>query len=158
VAKDQITTVELNESTTFIKEFFVQPISDEPIEFPEVQYELDKARLLENSKDSLDYLFDILVDNPTIIIELQAHTDSRASDAHNMDLSNRRAQSCVDYLISKGIDPERLKPRGYGETRLRITDSQISQMSTEAEKEAAHQKNRRTEFSVVSFDYVPQEQ
>jgi len=158
VAKDQITTVDLNESTTFIKEFFIQPISDEPIEFPEVQYELNKASLLENSKDSLDYLFNILVDNPTIVIELQAHTDSRASDEYNISLSQRRAQSCIDYLISKGIDSERLKSRGYGETRLRISDTQIAQMATEAEKEAAHQKNRRTEFTVISFDYVPQEQ
>ena len=158
VAKDQITTVDLNESTTFIKEFFIQPISDDPIEFPEVQYELDKSRLLESSKDSLDYLYNILVDNPTIIIELQAHTDSRASDEHNMDLSNRRAESCVEYLISKGIDPGRLRPRGYGETRLRISDEQIAQLATQAEKEAGHQKNRRTEFTVVSFDYVPQEQ
>ena len=64
----------------------------------------------------------------------------------------------MDYLISKGIDPGRLEPRGFGETRLRITDDQIAQMPTQAEKEAAHQKNRRTEFIVVSFDYVPQEQ
>jgi peptidoglycan-associated lipoprotein len=158
VAKDQITTVDLPESTTFIKEFFIQPISDEPIEFPEVQYELNKANLKENSKDSLDYLYNIMVDNPTIIIELQAHTDSRASNEYNQDLSQRRARSCVEYLISKGIDQERLDPRGYGETRLRITDGQIAQMPTEAEKEAAHQKNRRTEFTVISFDYVPKEQ
>jgi peptidoglycan-associated lipoprotein len=158
VAKDQITTVDLGESTTFIKEFFLQPINDDPIELPEVQYELDKARLLENSKDSLDYLYDILTDNPTIIIELQAHTDSRASDEYNLDLSQRRAQSCVDYLISKGIDPERMVPRGFGETRLRVTDEQIAMMPTEAEKEAAHQRNRRTEFIVISFDYIPKEQ
>lgn len=158
VAKDQITTVELGESTTFIKEFFMQPISEEPIEFPEVQYELDKARLLENSKDSLDYLYSIMVDNPTIIIEIQAHTDSRASDEYNLDLSQRRAQSCVDYLISKGVDSERMRPRGFGESRLRISDAQIEQMATQAEKEAAHQRNRRTEFIVVSFDYIPQEQ
>ena len=157
VAKDQITTVDLKESTTFIKEFFLQPVSVEAISFPEVQYELDKARLLPNSKDSLDYLYQILIDNPTIIIELQAHTDSRASDEYNLDLSQRRAQSCVDYLISKGIDPARLVPKGYGETRLRISDEQIAKMQTEAEKEAAHQKNRRTEFKVISFDYVPKE-
>jgi len=158
VAKDQVTTVDLNESTTFIKEFFIQPISDEPIEFPEVQYELDKANLLENSKDSLDYLYNILFDNPTIVIELQAHTDSRGSDEYNIDLSQRRAQSCVDYLITKGIDPQRLKPRGFGETRLRITDEQILKMTTEAEKEAAHQKNRRTEFTVISFDFIPEDE
>ena len=158
VAKDQITTVGLGESTTFIKEFFIQPISDEPIEFPEVQYEFAKWGLLENSKDSLDYLYNILIDNPTIIIELQAHTDSRGSDADNLVLSQKRAQSCVDYLISKGIDKKRLVAHGYGETRLKLTDAQINNMPTQAEKEAAHQKNRRTEFTVLSFDYVPKEE
>ena len=158
VAKDQITTVGLGESTTFIKEFFIQPISDDPIEFPEVQYRLAKWDLLENSKDSLDYLFDILVDNPTIIIELQAHTDSRGSDADNQVLSQKRAQSCVDYLISKGIPTDRMVAHGYGETRLKLSDDQIAKMPTKAEKEAAHQKNRRTEFSVLSFDYVPKEE
>jgi outer membrane protein OmpA-like peptidoglycan-associated protein len=48
--------------------------------------------------------------------------------------------------------------KGYGETRLRISDQQIAQMSTEEEKEAAHQKNRRTEFTVLSFDFIPQEE
>jgi peptidoglycan-associated lipoprotein len=158
VAKDQITTVGVGESTTFIKEFFIQPISDEPIEFPEVQYKLAKWDLMENSKDSLDYLYNILVDNPTIIIELQAHTDSRGSDADNQVLSQKRAQSCVNYLISKGIPSDRMVPHGYGETRLKITDEQIDKMPTNAEKEAAHQKNRRTEFSVLSFDYVPKEE
>lgn len=158
VAKDQITTVGLGESTTFIKEFFIQPVSDDPIEFPEVQYKLAKWDLLESSKDSLDYLYEILVDNPTIIIELQAHTDSRGSNADNQVLSQKRAQSCVDYLISKGIPTDRMVAHGYGETRLKITDEQISKMPTKAEKEAAHQKNRRTEFSVMSFDYVPKEE
>lgn len=158
VAKDQITTVDLGESTTFIKEFFIQPISDEPIEFPEVQYEFAKWALLETSKDSLDYLHEILVDNATIIIELQAHTDSRGSDKDNITLSQKRAQSCVDYLITKGIDADRLVARGFGESRLKITDQQISNMPTKAEKEAAHQKNRRTEFTVLSFDFVPKEQ
>jgi len=158
VAKDQVTTVGLAESTTFIKEFFIQPISDEPIEFPEVQYEFAKWGLLENSKDSLDYLYNILIDNPTIIIELQAHTDSRGSDDANMVLSQKRAQSCVDYLITKGIVSQRMVAHGYGETRLKITDDQINNMPTQAEKEAAHQKNRRTEFTVLSFDFVPKEE
>jgi outer membrane protein OmpA-like peptidoglycan-associated protein len=113
---------------------------------------------LENSKDSLDYLFDIMVDKPTIIIELQAHTDSSGGDTENMVLSQKRAQSCVDYLISKGVDADRMVAYGYGETRLKITDDQISKMPTKAEKEAAHQKNRRTEFTVLSFDYVPKEE
>lgn len=160
VAKDQISTVGVTESTTFVKEFFITYVAEpEEIEFPEVRYAYDRAELQVNenvnSKDSLDFLHQTLIDNPTIIIELQAHTDSRGKDQYNMDLSQRRAQSCVDYLISKGIPSERMVARGYGESRVRITDKQIAQMKTEEEKEAAHQKNRRTTFAVLSFDYIP---
>lgn len=160
IAKDQISTVGLDESTTFLKEYFITfTHPDKPIEFPEVRYAFAKAELQVNeevnSKDSLDFLYNTLVDNPTIIIELQAHTDSRGKNAANEQLSQRRAQSCVDYLVSKGIPAERMVAKGYGETKLRITDAQIAKMKSEEEKEAAHQKNRRTEFTVKSFDYVP---
>jgi outer membrane protein OmpA-like peptidoglycan-associated protein len=63
----------------------------------------------------------------------------------------------VAYLASKGIPGERMVARGYGEKKLRITDEQIAKMGSEEEKEAAHQKNRRTEFSVLSFDFVPRD-
>jgi peptidoglycan-associated lipoprotein len=160
IAKDQVSTKGLSESTTFIKEFFITFTSpDIAIEFPEVRYDLAKAELQVNdqvnSKDSLNFLYQILVDNPTIIIELQAHTDTRGSAASNQKLSQARAQSCVDYLVSKGIDPARMVAKGYGEDKPKITDAQIAKMKTREEQEAAHQKNRRTEFSVLSFDYVP---
>jgi peptidoglycan-associated lipoprotein len=163
VAKDQISTVGIAESTTFLKEYFITfTAPDKAIEFPEVRYAYNKAELQVNdevnSLDSLDFLYNVLVDNPTIIIELQAHTDSRGKDAYNKDLSQRRAESCVEYLSSKGIPAERMVAKGYGETRLRISDKQIAALATEEEKEAAHQKNRRTEFTVLSFDYVPMEE
>ncbi len=162
VAKDQISTLGVKESTTFVKEFFITYVArPDEIEFPEVRYAYDRSELLVNeevnSEDSLDFLYQTLVDNPTIIIELQAHTDSRGSDTYNLDLSQRRAQACVDYLISKGIPTERMVARGYGKSRLRITESQIQAMKTNEEKEAAHQKNRRTAFAVLSFDYLPQD-
>lgn len=163
VAKDQISTVGITESTTFLKEYFITfTAPNKAIEFPEVRYAYNKAELQVNdevnSLDSLDYLYNVLVDNPTIIIELQAHTDSRGNNAYNLDLSQRRAESCVEYLKSKGIPAERMVPKGYGESRLRISDNQIAQLGTEEEKEAAHQKNRRTEFTVLSFDYVPKDE
>ena len=155
VAKDQVSTVGLEESTTFVKEFLLQSTLVEEIEFPEVQYDLGKFELRPESKDSLDYLYQTLVDNPTIIIELSAHTDSRGGNQSNETLSQNRAKSCVDYLISKGIPSERMSAKGYGERRLRISDAEINKMATIEEKEAAHQKNRRTVFSVLSWDYVP---
>jgi peptidoglycan-associated lipoprotein len=158
VVNDQITTVGLTESTTFVKEYLLQPVSpDKAIALPEVQFDLGSAALRPEGKDSLQTLYQTLVDNPTIIIELAAHTDSRGSDKANITLSQNRAQSCVNYLVSKGIDPARMVAKGYGETRLRITDAEIAKMATTEEKEAAHQKNRRVEFTVKSFGYVPTE-
>ncbi|HQV39005.1 MAG: OmpA family protein [Flavobacteriales bacterium] len=156
VVNDQITTVGLTESTTFVKEYLLQPVApDKAIALPEVLFDLGSAALRPEGKDSLQTLYQTLVDNATIIIELAAHTDSRGSDKSNITLSQNRAQSCVNYLISKGIDPARMVAKGYGETRPRITDAEIAKMATTEEKEAAHQKNRRVEFTVKSFDFVP---
>lgn len=162
VAKDQISTVGLKESTTFAKEYMITYTApNKAISFPEVRYALDKAELQVNdqvnSKDSLDYLYKTLKDNPTIVIELMANTDQRGSNSYNLKLSQRRAESCVKYLVSKGIDPARLVAKGYGETNPKITQAQIDKMKTQEEKEAAYQKNRRTEFRVLSFDYVPKD-
>lgn len=158
VVNDQITTVGLSESTTFVKEYLLQPVTpDKAISLPEVLFDLGSAALRPEGKDSLQTLYQTLVDNPTIIIELAAHTDSRGSDKSNITLSQNRAQSCVNYLISKGIDPARMVAKGYGESRPRITDAEIAKMGTNEEKEAAHQKNRRVEFTVKSFGYVPKE-
>jgi outer membrane protein OmpA-like peptidoglycan-associated protein len=78
------------------------------IEFPEVRYDYDKADLqvipgVINSLDSLDYLYYVLISNPNIAIELQAHTDCRGSDSYNLKLSQRRAEACIKYLLDKGI-------------------------------------------------------
>jgi peptidoglycan-associated lipoprotein len=141
-----------------VKEYFLQPAtSDIVIKLPEVQYDLGKFDLRPEGKDSLETLYQTLIDNPTIIIELSAHTDSRDSDARNQILSQNRAQSCVNYLVTKGIDPARMVPKGYGESKLRISDAQIKAMKTKEEQEAAHQQNRRTEFRVLSYDYVPKD-
>ena len=84
-----------------------------------------------------------LVDNPKITIELSSHTDSRGNDLYNQDLSQRRAQSAVDYIISKGIDKNRITAKGYGESRPVVKN---------AKTEVQHQANRRTEFKVTRID------
>lgn len=161
VVNDQVTTVGLQESTTFVKEYFLQPArKDIVIKLPEVQYELDQYALTPMGQDSLETLYQTLVENPTIVIELRAHTDSRPTRRYkggNMELSQKRAQSCVNFLVTKGIDPARMKAVGRGAEEPRITDAEIKAMKTREEQEAAHQQNRRTEFKVLSFDYVPQE-
>ena len=76
-------------------------------------------------------------------------------DKYNKDLSQRRAQSCVDYLIEKGIETDRMESKGYGEELLLVTDEEIEKLETEEEREDAHQKNRRTEFRILRDNYVP---
>ncbi|MBT8196395.1 MAG: OmpA family protein [Bacteroidia bacterium] len=124
-------------------------------DLPKIFYDLDKATLRFESKIALDDLVRTLEENPNITIKLIAHTDSRAPDPYNQKLSNRRAKSVVDYLISKKIPEDRLTSEGRGEQDLRIADKEISRMGSEAEKEEAHQKNRRTEFEVLSTTYTP---
>ena len=113
-------------------------------------YDYNKATLRDASKNELDRLIKLLVENPTLKIELSAHTDSRGGDKYNEDLSQRRAQSCVDYLIKGAIATDRLVSKGYGEQELIISDTEIAKLKFEDEKEEAHQQNRRTEFKILS--------
>jgi peptidoglycan-associated lipoprotein len=122
---------------------------------------------------SLDKLVETLNDNPNVTIELMSHTDSRDTEEFNLDLSQKRAQSVVDYLIGKGIASDRLTAKGYGETSPKIVDAEImgdspflrsgatlneqyiNTLASDEQKEIAHQINRRTEFRVLRTDYIP---
>ncbi len=146
--------------------------TDKPIELPNIFYDFGKWDLRPESMVSLDKLVETLNDNPNVTIELMSHTDSRDTEEYNLDLSQKRAQSVVEYLIAKGIDAERLSPKGYGESTPKvvdaITESQnpflkqgttlseqfINTLATEEQKEVAHQINRRTEFRVLRTDYI----
>lgn len=112
-------------------------------------YDFDKATLTSASTNELERLTKLLNDNPSIKIELGSHTDSQGAEAYNQKLSEARAKSVMDYLIGKGIKPERLTSKGYGETKLVVSDAEIAKMKTKAEKEAGHQENRRTEFKIT---------
>jgi outer membrane protein OmpA-like peptidoglycan-associated protein len=88
-------------------------------------------------------------------VQLESHTDSRGNSSYNKELSQERAQTCVDYLISRGVPRDRLVAVGHGKERLLISDADIAKMRTEDEKERAHQANRRTVFRILRFDYEP---
>ena len=167
------TTVGIEKSTDLQRDFILQPIPEEPIVLPDILYDLAKWDLKPQYQDSLQGLIQTLDDNPTIVIELASHTDIRASEEYNDVLSQKRAQSVVDYLITRGIDPDRLVARGYGERVPRelkkdisrdgftfeegtvLTEEYINNLESEEKKEAAHQLNRRTEFRVLRKDFVP---
>ncbi len=149
-----ITTVGEAGSKNFQADFAVKPVVPD-LRMPQILYALGSADLLPESKDSLNYLFNILKDNPSTVVELDAHTDSQGKPDANMTLSQARAQSCVDFLVKeKGINADRLKAKGFGQTQLLVSDAQIKAAATKQDKDALHAKNRRTTFKVLSFDFV----
>ncbi|MEQ6118807.1 OmpA family protein [Reichenbachiella sp. MALMAid0571] len=125
-----------------------QIIIEKPILVENIYYDLDKSDIRPDAALELDKLVVMMKDNPEITIELSSHTDARADDNYNMSLSQRRAKSAVDYIVSKGVDYNRLIPKGYGETHLKIK---------EAQTEEEHQINRRTEFKVTKYKKKKQE-
>jgi outer membrane protein OmpA-like peptidoglycan-associated protein len=181
-----ISTIGMDRGQSFVKD--IPLIGKRPIRLPEVRYALGLDVLLVdatiNSKDSLNYVLELLNYYPTLIIQLTSHTDYRGSAASNKDLSQRRAQACVNYLVKeKGVNPARLRARGAGREQSRtiyyyngdyhvekpdpksgteyetivLTNEYINQYkSNKALFERLHQYNRRTEGEVVSFDFDPE--
>jgi peptidoglycan-associated lipoprotein len=145
--------------------------TDRPIELPNILYDFGKWDLRPESMVSLDRLVETLNDNPNVTIELMSNTDSRDTEEYNLALSQKRAQSVVDYLVSKGISSERLTAKGYGESNPKVVDAfivrdnpflklgetlteqYINSLPTDEQREIAHQINRRTEFKVLRTDY-----
>ena len=111
-----------------------------------VYYEFNKAYLLEESFASLDKLLSMLTENPAITIEIGGHTDSKGTNAYNQKLSEARAQSVVDYLVSKGIDKSRLFAKGYGETMPVAPNTK----EDGTDNPEGREMNRRTEFKILS--------
>jgi peptidoglycan-associated lipoprotein len=148
-----------------------------PIVLPRIEYDFNKWDLRPEAMESLDDLVLVLEDNPNIVIELRSHTDHIGSNPANMQLSQRRAQSCVDYLVENGIDEERLVAKGMGESEPyvipdtwegvayiqpgdRLTEAFIGRIAREYGEEAdsvLRQLNRRTDFKVIRDNYVPKE-
>jgi peptidoglycan-associated lipoprotein len=142
---DKTKLTELVTDTTFYTELVLDKIViDKAIVLENIYYDLDKAEIRPDAAAELDKLVATLNDNQGIRIELSSHTDSRATDDYNMQLSQRRAESAVEYIISRGVSPDRLVARGYGETKL------VNECSNGVEcTEEEHQVNRRTEFKVI---------
>ncbi len=123
-----------------------QIIVNKPIVLENIYYDLDKYDIREDAAQGLDKLVGIMQDNPDISIELSSHTDSRAEDKYNMTLSQRRAESAVNYIVGKGVSRDRITAKGYGETML------VNRCSNNVDcTEEEHQANRRTEFKVTSM-------
>ena len=167
--KGRETTIGLDDSRDFRVDLYLTP-TDAPIKVDNINYEFGSWELLPESMSSLDSLVEILELNPTITIELMAHTDFIGSEQYNFDLSQKRAQAVVDYLIQKRINPDRLVAKGYGETWPKtvtrkmaknydflkrndeLTEEFINGLTPE-QQEIAKGLNRRTEFRVLTTDF-----
>jgi outer membrane protein OmpA-like peptidoglycan-associated protein len=123
-------------------------VIDKAIVLENIYYDFDRAEIREDAALELNKLVQVMKDNPGITIELSAHTDSRGSDAYNRDLSQRRAESAVAYIVSQGIAANRLEARGYGASRP-IAPNTNPDGSDNPE---GRQLNRRTEFKVIRQD------
>ena len=164
-----VTTVNEKESRVFKRNFKLPSIA-KPVKMENIFYEFGKWNITKESEAELNNLVKLLEDNPNITIELSAHTDSVGTDASNIELSQKRANSAVEYLIGAGIAKDRLTAKGYGENKPVIVDSFLAQKYTflkegdeltpqfiaklSKENQAiCNQINRRTEFRVLRTTY-----
>ncbi len=148
----------MNESVTFstagksygvIKEIInIEKVEvQQKFEMENIFYDFDKWELLPESESELDKLVKVMKDNPSWKVELGSHTDSRGSDEYNDQLSQKRAESAVNYIVSQGISKDRIIATGYGETQL-VNECEDGVNCTDEQ----HQMNRRTEFTILEMD------
>lgn len=168
--KEELRVDSVKESQEYVLQFPLASITA-PVLIDNIFYDFDKATLRPESTEALDRLIALLNENPNVTIELSAHTDQRGSDQYNERLSQRRAESVVNYLIEHGIAQDRLTPVGYGEQRPKtikrkltekytwmkegdvLTAEYIAALDDEEKQEICHQLNRRTEFIVLRTTY-----
>ena len=117
--------------------------TDKEIRLENIYYDFDRWEIRADARPALDRLAQLLIINPSVRIQLGSHTDCRGNDKYNQELSQRRAQAAVDYLIEKGISPARLSAQGFGESAPE--DDCLCSRCTEEE----HQRNRRTTFRIL---------
>jgi outer membrane protein OmpA-like peptidoglycan-associated protein len=167
--QQQLRVQPVTESEEYVLQFPLANISA-PVLIENIFYDFDRATLRPESATALDELVKLLNDNPHITIELRAHTDYKGSDQYNERLSQRRAESVVNYLIAHGIAADRLTPKGYGEGKPKtikrkvaekypflkegdvLTEDYIAKLNEE-QQEQCNQLNRRTEFIVLRTTY-----
>lgn len=170
-ARQEFTSDTTAEDALYEVAFTLAPVN-RPMVIDNIFYDYNKATLRPESRLALDSLATMMRANPTITVELSAHTDRIGSDSYNQPLSERRARSVVDYLINEaGIDARRLSSKGYGKSRPMtvtprlarqfpqfqegtvLTPEFIGSLDNETDRDAADQINRRTEFEITSVDF-----
>lgn len=167
---EELTIAATDESHEDVLQFPLAPISM-PVLIDNIFYEFDRAELTKDSEKALDELVTLLNQNPHVTIELSAHCDYKGSAEYNKRLSQRRAESVVNYLMDHGIEADRLTPVGYGKDRPKkvraklakkyswlkegdeLTEDFIKGIDNEERQEICNSINRRTEFTVLRTTY-----
>lgn len=147
-ASKTFTTVDFRSEANPVRTVNVEIVLDKAytgkeVLIADIYYDLDKWFIRKDAEPPLNQLTQLLKDNPKIKIQLASHTDCQGSDEYNLELSNKRAKSAVDYLVSNGINVARLIPKGFGETQL------VRQCVCEKCTQEEHQANRRTTFTIL---------
>lgn len=167
--KEELTVEKTAESAETVLQFPLASITA-PVLIDNIFYDFDKSTLRPESEKSLDELVTLLKENGNVTIELSAHCDYKGSEAYNKQLSQRRAESVVRYLVSKGIASDRLTPVGYGKERPKVIKKKLTerynwmkegdtltvdyiQRLNDDQQEVCNQLNRRTEFIVLRTTY-----
>lgn len=168
-ARQEFTSDTAEEDAEYGVDFILASVN-KPVVVENVFYDFDRADLRPETMEALDELVQVMNENPNITIEMASHTDRVGTDEYNINLSQRRAQSVIDYLISKGIRADRLQAQGYGKSRPKTITKRLARLYpqftegtvltpeyidtlTPENQAAADQINRRTEFQVLSTDY-----
>ena len=168
-ARQEFTSDPAEEDAEYGVDFILASIN-KPVVVENIFYDFHKASHRDDSKQALDEMTRMLHENPNVTIQMPSHTDRKGSDEYNDRLSQRRAQSVIDYLIAAGIDRRRLQPQGYGKKRPKVITKKLAreypqfeegteltpefiETLSDDDREVADQINRRTEFQVLSIDY-----
>ena len=167
--KQELTADSTNQDRDYVLQFPLSSIS-KPVLIDNIFFDFNSATLRPESAQSLDELVQLLTDNAGVTIEIGAHCDYKGDDDYNRRLSQQRAESVVDYLISHGIKKDRLTARGYGETQPKTVNKKVAEQYqfltedkvlteeyiktlTDEQQEICNQLNRRTEFRVIRTTY-----
>ena len=147
------TTTTLNKDVHTVDLLLDCPLCEIPCEIVinPIYFDFDKWNIRTDSKVDLELIVDIMRNHPKMKITIESHTDRRGSFKYNDKLSQKRALSTRDYIVSRGIPIERIvSAQGFGERQLLISNEAINAMASRKEKEVAHQKNRRSYFKIVN--------
>ena len=138
--------------TVFV-DIFIEPMELEvgtTIVLKNIYYDFDKWNIRADATKDLDAVVELMKENPKIVVELGSHTDCRGTQAYNDKLSQRRSDSAVEYIVSKGVNKNRITAKGYGEREL-LNSCECEWKDDSGCSEEEHQLNRRTEFKVIGY-------